>query len=132
MFTEEFTVPTPRKICLVPITRQIEIILQKMPSLSGLLNIYLPHTTAGLVINENADPSVSADLEKAFSSMVPPVNFSHMEGNSPAHILSSLTGCSLVVPVENGKLLLGTWQGIFLAEFDGPRQRKVRLTFIKG
>jgi len=92
--------------------------------------LYVPHTTAGILINENADPDVKRDLEMYFERVVPELPFRHFEGNSPAHILSSLVGVSLYVPINQGKLGLGTWQGIYFAEFDGPRERKVYLTLL--
>lgn len=92
--------------------------------------VYCPHTTAGLVVNEAADPDVASDLERAFAAAVPSVRFDHAEGNSPAHYLSCLTGSSLSIPVENGRLGLGRWQGVFFCEFDGPRERQIHISFI--
>ena len=95
-------------------------------STSGLCLIYTPHTTAGIIINENADPDVVLDIQNFLKSIIPAgTKFNHSEGNSDAHIKSSIIGNSRIVPVLNGKLLLGRWEGIFLCEFDGPRTRKV-------
>lgn len=100
---------------------------------NGVLIVYCPHTTAGITINESADPSVATDLLTQLAKLVPEnANYSHMEGNSDAHIKSSLIGCSEKVLVENGRLALGTWQGIFFAEFDGPRSRKAYLQFFSA
>ena len=97
----------------------------------GVVHIYVPHTTAGVVINENADPSVRADIEALLSRIVPyDFPYTHLEGNGAAHVKSSLVGCGVFVPFEDGRLRLGRWQGIFFCEFDGPRSREVWLTFI--
>ncbi|HOP85041.1 MAG TPA: secondary thiamine-phosphate synthase enzyme YjbQ [Syntrophorhabdaceae bacterium] len=96
-----------------------------------LLNIYTPHTTCGLVINEDADPDVMKDIIEGLERLAPKnYPYKHREGNADAHIKSTITGCSLLIPVSEGRLMLGQWQGIFLMEFDGPRERKVYLTFI--
>ena len=93
---------------------------------SGLCLIYTPHTTAGIIINENADPDVTLDIQNFLRGIIPAgIKFKHTEGNSDAHIKSSIIGNSRIVPVLNGQLLLGRWEGIFLCEFDGPRTRKV-------
>ncbi|NPA63096.1 MAG: YjbQ family protein [Methanococci archaeon] len=98
---------------------------------SGIAVIYTPHTTAGITINENADPSVKYDIIKFLSSKIPKNwDFTHLEGNSDAHIKSSLIGCSETVIIEDGKPLLGTWQGIFFTEFDGPRNRTVYIKIL--
>jgi secondary thiamine-phosphate synthase enzyme len=94
----------------------------------GVCYLYLPHTTAGIIINENADPSVARDILDRLEALVPSKgNYHHLEGNAPAHIKSSLTGLSLAVPIEKGRLALGRWQGVFLCEFDGPRDRTVMM-----
>jgi secondary thiamine-phosphate synthase enzyme len=122
---EQLQVNTNKSIQLLDITGQVKKIVQSSGLKSGICMVFCPHTTAGLTVNENADPDVRADLEKAFPRLVPSVQFEHGEGNSPAHFLSSLVGVSLYLPVEDSHLQLGTWQGIFFCEFDGPRQRKV-------
>ncbi|MBD3872608.1 MAG: YjbQ family protein [Acidobacteria bacterium] len=91
----------------------------------GLCHVYVPHTTAAVVINEHADPDVARDLTAAYEAMVPQIRFAHAEGNSDAHLMATLLGSSVTVPVEAGRLRLGTWQGIFFVELDGPRSRKV-------
>ena len=97
----------------------------------GAVVVYVPHTTAGVTINEDADPSVRADLEMALERLVPrDLPFTHAEGNSDAHTKASLMGSSVTVPVVSGALQLGTWQGIYFAEFDGPRRRRVLVTFL--
>jgi len=96
----------------------------------GLCHVFVPHTTAAVVINESADPDVARDLTSAYEAMVPSIRFHHAEGNSDAHLLATLLGSSVIVPVEAGRLQLGTWQGIFFVELDGPRSRKIRVTRI--
>jgi secondary thiamine-phosphate synthase enzyme len=91
----------------------------------GLCHVFVPHTTAAVVINEHADPDVARDLTAAYEAMVPQIRFAHAEGNSDAHLMATLLGSSVTVPVEGGRLRLGTWQGIFFVELDGPRSRKV-------
>ncbi len=100
---------------------------------SGLVMVYIPHTTAAVTINESADPDVKRDILMVLNRIVPwEADYRHREGNSPAHLKSTLVGASELVAVENGRLLLGTWQGIFFCEFDGPRTRKVHLKLLKG
>ena len=95
--------------------------------------MFVPHTTAGVTINENADPSVISDMKKMLEEIVPMHHgFTHLEGNSDAHIKTSLLGSSEQLIIENGKIQLGTWQGIFLSDFDGPRRRKVWVKFISA
>ncbi len=127
------------KILKVKTTSRIEakdITNDVIKSLKGetgkLLNIYTPHTTCGLVINEDADPNVMRDIIDGLERLAPKnFPYRHMEGNSDAHTKSSITGCSLTIPFSDGKPILGQWQGIFLMEFDGPRERKVFLTLIQ-
>ena len=108
---------------MVDITRQVAGAVEGRPD--GLCHVYVPHTTAAVVINEHADPDVARDLTKAYAAMVPPIRFAHAEGNSDAHLMATLLGSSVTVVIENGRLKLGTWQGIFFVELDGPRSRKV-------
>lgn len=97
----------------------------------GLCHVFVPHTTAGVTVNEHADPSVVTDISEQLSRIVPQHgNYHHLEGNAPAHIRTSLVGNSQMLLVEGGRLLLGTWQGLFLCEFDGPRQRTVLVKVI--
>lgn len=95
----------------------------------GRCSVYIPHTTCGVTINENADPSVKKDILKELNKVIPlDDGYSHMEGNSAAHIKSSLMGFSVTIPVSEGRMMLGTWQGIYLCEFDGPRSRKATVS----
>lgn len=119
-------VATTKKTQFIDITSKIEDIAAGSKASSGLCYIFVPHTTAGLTINENADPDVVKDILTHTSKMVPEnAGFLHAEGNSAAHIKASLFGFAQTIIIENSKLLLGTWQGIYFAEFDGPRNRKV-------
>ncbi|MFQ6016067.1 MAG: secondary thiamine-phosphate synthase enzyme YjbQ [Anaerolineae bacterium] len=121
-------VSTPSRTVLVDITRQVQQAVQDAGIENGVCYLYVPHTTAGITINENADPSVKMDILEKLSEWVPQGGrYHHREGNADAHIKTSLVGSSEMVFVEGGKLLLGTWQGIFLCEFDGPRHRRVLL-----
>lgn len=116
---------------LIDITQQVQTLLSGKKISSGLCCIYTPHTTAAITINENADPSVAKDILKGFAHFdFEKICFSHGEGNSPSHLKSSLIGCSETVCIENGSLMLGTWQGIFFCEFDGPRLRKVYVQIV--
>lgn len=110
----------------VPITTLVQGVVKEEGIRDGWCVVYVPHTTAGITIQENADPDVIEDLMTGLDRMVPQnVLYQHEEGNSPAHIKASLLGSSVTVFIEEGKLLLGTWQGIFFCEFDGPRHRRV-------
>ena len=123
---EKLHVKTSLKTELVDITGAIQGVVQRTGVKDGLCFIFVPHTTAGVTINENADPSVSRDVLMELNKMVPfEDRYQHMEGNSAAHIKASLIGFSQTVFVESGRLVLGTWQGIFFCEFDGPRSREV-------
>lgn len=93
----------------------------------GLCHVFVPHTTAAVVINESADPDVARDLAAAYRALVPEIRFAHAEGNSDAHLLATLLGSSVTVPLEAGRLALGTWQGIFFVELDGPRSRRLEV-----
>jgi secondary thiamine-phosphate synthase enzyme len=121
------TVTTGAQRELVNITARIEEILARQnPHASGLLCLFTPHTTAGLTINEVADPDVARDIIKGLELLVPlHLKYRHLEGNSPAHIMAMLAGSSLTVPFVEARMQLGTWQGIFFCEFDGPRTRNL-------
>ena len=126
------SITTSRRTELVPATRAIQAALADLPPWDGLLHVHSPHTTAGVTVNEQADPDVAADLEKTLATLVPwNAGYAHAEGNSAAHVQTALMGVSALVPVKRGRLALGTWQGIFLCEFDGPRTRELWLTPIK-
>jgi len=115
---------------MIDITATVQEELRKSGLEDGVCVAYVPHTTAGVTINESADPSVAYDIQKALDNLVPWEGaYRHMEGNSAAHIKSSLIGSSVMVLVESGRLKLGTWQGIFFCEFDGPRSRKLHVRF---
>ena len=120
-----FRVRTSEREQILLITREIDSALGKLTSGDGVCTIVVPHTTCAISVNENADPDVPADLIKALRAAVPNVKFRHGEGNSDAHFLSMLIGSSLSWPYRGGKLVLGTWQGVYFIELDGPRQRKV-------
>ena len=123
---EHLEVRTPGHACLVDITALVQAIVMKSGVDSGICFLFVPHTTAGLTINENADPSVQSDILMALDKIVPwHGNYHHAEGNAAAHVKASLCGPSHFVLIEGGRLRLGRWQGIFLAEFDGPRTRQV-------
>ncbi len=132
MFSQ-FEVRTPSHACLVDITAHIQRLVTKIGIENGVCYIFVPHTTAGVTINENADPTVRSDILKALERMVPwKGGYEHAEGNAAAHIKASLMGASQSVMVSGGGLDLGTWQGIYLAEFDGPRSRSVWIQVIAG
>ena len=111
---------------MIDITREVE---QRLPNGDGVCVLFVQHTTCGLTVNENADPAVQTDMRGFLQRLIPQYEpyFKHGERNSDAHIKSSLVGSSVTVPFENGKLALGRWQGIYLCEFDGPRERKIVL-----
>ncbi|MDH3394010.1 MAG: secondary thiamine-phosphate synthase enzyme YjbQ [Desulfobulbaceae bacterium] len=120
-----FSVTTTRTMEFVDVTAVLQQEIKASGVTDGVCYLYNPHTTAGLTINEGADPDVCTDLIAALRRLVPDVPFKHQEGNSPAHLQASLVGSSVTVFVENGRLALGTWQKIFFCEFDGPRSRKL-------
>jgi len=123
----ELHVSTSTREVLVDITAQVQAaIAESTRTVNGVVHVFVPHTTAGVTINEGADPSVTRDIIAGLARMVPRnAAYQHAEGNSDAHIKTSLMGSQVAVPVSDGKLRLGTWQSIYLAEFDGPRTRKV-------
>lgn len=122
----EIEINTTEKVHFVDITQKIENAVNNAKTKNGICIVFIPHTTAAVTINENADPDVSTDMIKEINKIVPfSDNYRHFEGNSAAHIKSSMIGVSETIIIENGKLKLGRWQGIYLCEFDGPRRRKV-------
>jgi secondary thiamine-phosphate synthase enzyme len=127
------TVKTRAQTELVDITAEVGRLVADSGVRHGLCLVYVPHTTAGVTINENADPSVRRDLLMVLNQMVPwKSDYRHLEGNSPAHVKATLVGASQTIAVENGHLVLGTWQGIFFCEFDGPRSRTVHVRILDG
>jgi secondary thiamine-phosphate synthase enzyme len=123
---ETLRVKTQRRTQLVDVTELVERVVSGSGVAIGVCYVYVPHTTAGMMINEHADPDVATDLEGIFDRLVPHVGpYRHAEGNTDSHAKAVMVGTSQVIFVENGKLALGTWQGVFLCEFDGPRDRKV-------
>jgi len=130
---EKISIKTNDRVEFVDITSKIQNAVKKTGVDSGLVMIHIPHTTAAVTINENADPDVAADIKKEINKIIPfDDNYAHLEGNSAAHIKSSLFGVDQTVIIKNKKLLLGTWQGIYFCEFDGPRSRNIYLKIIEG
>lgn len=127
-------IPTPRHQALIAITHEIQQAVETLKIDYGVVHLMVQHTTCGLLINENADPDVCHDVLRRLEAIAPWRDSldRHAEGNTAAHLRSILTGCTLTVPVQQGRLTLGTWQGIFLAEFDGPRTRRIVVTPLKG
>ena len=123
---EQLQIKTNRRVEFLDITSRVQAAVKQSGITSGVCNVFIPHTTAGVTINENADPNVIRDIIRELDKIVPlDDNYAHAEGNSAAHIKSSLMGCSQQVLIEDGRLVLGTWQSIFFCEFDGPRSRSV-------
>jgi len=130
---KELSIRTSSQVELIDITGIVEEVIRESKAKSGLLTVFVPHTTAGITINENADPSVRKDIIKELSKVIPSDdNYCHIEGNSAAHIKASLVGFSQTIFFEDKRLLLGTWQGIYFCEFDGPRTRKVWVKILEG
>lgn len=130
---EVIYVNTTKKTQFVDITSKVSEVIRQRGIDDGLCMVYVPHTTAGVTINENADPAVQEDILNILNQVVPwQADYKHLEGNSPAHIKASMIGSSVTVMIEEGSLVLGTWQGIFFCEFDGPRHRKVFIKCLKG
>lgn len=127
------SVGTNERVDLVDISSQVAGEVSSSGVIIGAVTIYVPHTTCGVTINESADPDVARDIKMHFAKLVPQDGgFRHYEGNSDSHIKTSLVGSSETVLIEGGRLVLGTWQGIFLCDFDGPRTRKVYLKIVEG
>lgn len=128
---ESIRVSTDRRTQLVDVTSEVQTVVAKSQVQQGTCYVYVPHTTASVTINEHADPDVAADVEGVFDRMVPSKGpYRHVEGNTDSHARTILTGTSQVVFVENGRLVLGRWQGIFLCEYDGPRERTMQIKVI--
>ncbi len=134
-----FTVKTRSKTEFIDITSLVQEQLDRIAESAdlsrsrGLCMLFVPHTTAAITINESADPSVQTDIQMVLNKIVPwEAAYRHLEGNSSAHVKSTLVGASELIAIENGRLVLGTWQGIFFCEFDGPRTRKVHLNLLSN
>ena len=130
---DKIHIKTHSRTELVDITSDVNTAVQKYGVKEGICLVYVPHTTAGVTINENADPSVQKDILNELNKVIPrDGHYTHMEGNADAHIKSTLVGSSVSVPVSGSKLALGTWQGIYFCEFDGPRSREAFIQIIKN
>lgn len=129
----EFQVRTGAREELIDVTAEVERIASASGVQDGIVVVYCPHTTAALTINENADPDVRVDLVRGLAQLAPrDGGWRHVEGNSDGHLKTALVGPSVTVPLTDGRLALGTWQGIYLCEFDGPRTRSVDVTVVPG
>lgn len=129
---KSFTVRTDERIKMIDITEQVQSVVRDSKVKNGFCFVFVPHTTAAVTINENADPAVPRDILMGLNKMAPfnDPQYRHMEGNSDAHIKTALVGSSEMVIIENGTLVLGTWQSVFFCEFDGPRTRKVHVKIL--
>ncbi|MFQ6605118.1 MAG: secondary thiamine-phosphate synthase enzyme YjbQ [Fidelibacterota bacterium] len=127
------TIPTRERVDLVDITDAVRKVIQKAAVTSGQVTVYVPHTTCGITINENCDPDVVRDLKFGLERMVPyAAGYHHSEGNADSHIKTALVGSSETILIDEGTLVLGTWQGIFLCDFDGPRTRRVHVNVMEN
>jgi len=129
---ESFQIRTRKNVELIEITAEVQQYLRRSGVQNGVIVLYVPHTTAAITVNENADPTVIHDIEEDLKRLVPRRQpyYRHREGNSASHFMASLLGPSVSIPFEDGRLALGTWQGIFFCEFDGPRTRRVQVEFL--
>ncbi len=128
----QISVKTSARTLMIDITSKVQKAVIELRADNGLVHVFSMHTTAAITINENADPDVETDILNTINKVIPwDDHFKHMEGNSAAHIKVSLFGPSETIPLENGSLVLGTWQGIYFCEFDGPRNRKVNIKIIE-
>lgn len=131
--TKDIEIRTTTRCEMLDITHQVKKIVRESGVKNGLCYLYVPHTTAGITINEDADPDVARDILNTLEKMIPyDGHYRHSEGNAAAHIKASLIGSSKSVPIDDGEILLGRWQGIFFCEFDGPRSRRVILKLIEA
>jgi len=130
---EKINIKTNNRIDLIDITDKVQSVASKSKVKDGICFIFCPHTTAGLTINENADPQVKRDIINTLNKLVPEnAGYAHSEGNADSHIKSSLFGSSLTIFIEDGQLALGSWQGIYFCEGDGPRSREVWIKILEG
>jgi len=125
-------VATQRRRQLVDITSFVQRSVAAGEIAEGVCHVFIPHTTAAVLINENADPDVGDDILAALAAMLPGVPWKHAEGNSDAHLMATLVGASVLVPIADGDLALGRWQGVYLLELDGPRKREVWVTCLRA
>ncbi len=133
MKSRQISIKTRGRTDFVDMTGEIESIVAESGVESGICTIYVHHTTAGVTINENADPSVRSDMIDVLDRLVPwKGGYAHAEGNSAAHVKASLMGSSVAVPIDGGRLALGTWQGLYFCDFDGPRTRKATVKIVEG
>jgi len=130
--TATHSIKTKERICFTDITPLVQKTVNDSAVKDGTALVFIPHTTAGVTINENGDPDVLRDLNAFLAKTVPNENFLHFEGNSDAHVKSLLTGCSLSLIISDNKLVLGTWQSVYFAEYDGPRTRKIYIKIMEG
>jgi secondary thiamine-phosphate synthase enzyme len=129
----ELTIHTSARMAICDVTAEVNSAIERIGVREGLCNLFVSHTTAAVIVSENWDPDVTSDLLGHLERMVPrDGGFKHSEGNSQAHILSVMLGTSINIPLKEGKLALGRWQGVMLAEFDGPRERNVRVSVIRA
>ncbi len=129
--TQMIRVKTSRRTELKDVTAEIEVLVRGSGCVEGVCHLYVPHTTAGILVNEGDDPAVARDIESALDRLIPhAANYTHAEGNSDSHIKTALVGSSQSIFIENGHLALGRWQSIFFAEFDGPRTRDLRIKIV--
>jgi len=130
-FTRTLSIRTSRRTELKNVTSEVEAVVRESGCTEGVCHLYVPHTTAGVLINEGDDPAVARDIETTLDRLIPHrANYEHAEGNSDSHIKTALVGSSEIVPIESARLALGRWQAIFLAEFDGPRTRELRVKIV--
>lgn len=132
VFTRNLTIHTSRRTELKNVTGEVAAIVRDSGCANGTCILYVPHTTAGVLINEGDDPAVARDMEVAFDRLIPrDVGYKHAEGNADSHIKTAIVGSSELVWIENGRLALGRWQAIFFADFDGPRTRELRVKILR-
>lgn len=130
-FSDELTVRTSRRSQLVDITAEVNKAIASSGIVSGVCYLFVPHTTAGVIVNEHDDPAVARDIEAVLERLVPhSAHYEHLEGNADAHAKAAMVGTSVTAMVERGRLDLGRWQGVFFCEFDGPRDRRVRVKVV--
>jgi secondary thiamine-phosphate synthase enzyme len=133
MTSEQLNLSSKDRTDLLDVTAMVAAVIKKSGIKSGVCHIYVPHTTAGVTVNENADPAVRRDISAALDRAVPwEGGYAHSEGNSAAHVKASMVGFTATIPIERGQMLLGTWQGIYFCEFDGPRSRKLIVKVVEG